>query len=109
MLLHGIGESIDHGLASSTIRRRSQHGMPFRFSSNGYLRKPGASELVVLKRAVPHRAPRLSIPAAVEERLGFTVNFGNPVVDLVRLNLVSAPRAHRPLKHFVSLKADLDR
>src|SRR4029453_6281880 len=108
-ILHVIGQSIYHGLASSTVRRRSKHGAPFRFRSSSYLAKPGASEAVVLERSVPHRAPPVAEPAAVEERLGFTVDFGNPVVDLVRLNLVSAPGTHRPLKHLVSLKADLDR
>src|SRR6186997_629402 len=109
MLLNGISQSIDHGLASRTVRRRSGLGTPFRFRGNGYLRKPRASEAVVLKRAVPHRAPHLSTPTAVEERLGVTDNVRNPVVDLVRLNLMPAPRARRSLKHLVSLKADLDR
>src|SRR5215213_900032 len=107
MLLDRIPQGIDHGFPKSTIGRRI--GMPFRSSTSSDVGEPGPPEAVVLKRPMPHRPPDLSLPAAIEKRFCLSINLCNSMVDLVRLNLMSAPGAHRPAKHLVNRKADLDR
>src|SRR4029450_5813085 len=108
MLLHRIRQGIDHYFAEGTVGRRTRIGKPVGPRTSSDVGEPGPPEVVVLKRPVPHGPPDLTMPAAIEKRFGVIIDFCNSMVDLVRLNLMSAPGAHRPAKHLVSSKADLD-
>src|SRR4029453_6494565 len=107
MLLHGVRQCIDHGLPPLTIAWCVGIWMPHGPTSSGDLSQPGLPEPVILPGPVPHRSPHLSLPAAVEEKLSFTLDLRNAMVDLVRLNPMSTPTAGRPPKDLLRSKADL--
>ena len=113
ILVAGIGNAWlrDDGFGGEVVKRLEARGLPEEAAVFEYGVEGSEALTFIAKTLTDRLAARLAGRAVGASRieLDLTLDLRRPVMDLVRRDAISAPRANRPSKHLLGAEVDLQR